>query len=477
MSAFPSPSSVQSPPSIPVISTASTAGRRQWNTPRTLKAYRLVVWILAALLLSQGESTLTLSRNAFKTIGKDTVPSIIAAEEIGYALADLDANVANSLLGSAQHRAAASAVIEKQRLKVTDSLVDAAQNITYGDDEKRPIRAMMRDLGLYLEHAAEARLRFEQFDKGGARTSYWQATDLLHKNLLVEAQNLDAANKVQLEVAYRLGTEETEGAEFLACVIGLLLTGTLVALQRTLFRKTRRIFNIPLVAATALAILLPLYLAGRFTNARHSLHTAKEDAFDSIHSLVRARALAYDANGDESRYLLDPTDGRSLALSFRDKIAILSTSATAKPPTPSDLSTRKQATRSGIKPRDTGLLWDELDNITFPGELTAATRMVSSFRDYVTIDARIRKLASAGKMDDAIELCIGDKPDESNAAFDRFDTALLATVDVNRAAFYHEMEDTNRSLGTAETVSIFLTLLISGLTWLGLRPRLLEYTA
>ena len=80
-------------------------------------------------------------------------------------------------------------------------------------------------------------------------------------------------------------------------------------------------------------------------------------------------------------------------------------------------------------------------------------------------------------MQDAVELCIGDKPDESNAAFDRFDAGLASTLEINRAAFDHEMDETRKNLGTAETLSILFALLVSALTWIGVRPRLREYTA
>jgi hypothetical protein len=447
---------------------------RGWTTPKTLKVFRGGVCALVALLFLFGESTLSQSRAAFKTIGKDTVPSIIAAEEIGYALADLDANVANSLLGNAQHRQIATAAIEKQRIKVTDSLVDAAQNITYGDAEKIPIRMMTRDFGLYLERAAEARLRFEQGDEAGARTSYWVATDLLHTKLLVEAADLDAANKVQLDAAYRDGGQETRGAEAIAISLGTLLVFGMFLLQLFLTKKTRRILNAPLVIATLMALVFPVYLALRFSDARDSLRIAKEDAFDSIHAIVRARTLAYDANGDESRYLLDMSAARGMDDAFRKKVAALSSQPTATVPSQRELADRKRKGQTGGA---TGLFWDELKNVTFDGEYASASRMMQAFRDYMLIDGRIRKFASSGKMPDAIELCIGDKPDESNAAFDRFDAALGSTLEINRTAFDHEIDHTTSDLGTARAVSIFLSVGIVVLTWLGLRMRLREYTA
>ncbi len=476
------------PPSLVVASARppSLAGafgiQAPWTTPRRMKGYRAGVWVLVALLFLFGEGTLVQSRDAFKTIGKDTVPSIIAAQEIGYALADLDANVANALLGTAPHQQAASAVIEKQRLKVTDSLVDAAQNITYGDTEKIPIRMMTRDLGLYLELAAQARLRLSLGDVAGATSTYWEATDLLHKKLLVEATDLDAANKVHLDLAYRAGGQETAGAEHIVIVLGLGLSFLLLYLQLFLFRRTRRVFSLPLVGATCLTVVLAAFLATRFVAARDNLRVAKEDAFDSIHSLVRARTLAYDANGDESRVLLEGGPARGLEPAFRDKVAMLTTSPTARPPTAADLAARKAPSKPAAKTggkgvaRDTGLLWDELDNVTFPGELNSATAMMSAFRDYMVIDAKVRKLAASGKTADAIELAIGSRLDESNAAFERFDGALVDTLNINRVAFDAAIDTTSRALKVAEVVLVVLSLAIAALTWLGLRPRLREYT-
>jgi hypothetical protein len=56
------------------------------------------------------------------------------------------------------------------------------------------------------------------------------------------------------------------------------------------------------------------------------------------------------------------------------------------------------------------------------------------------------------------------------------DDALVSTVAINRAAFDSEMVGAEESLTATERVSIVLSLFIAGLTWLGLRPRLREYT-
>jgi len=100
--------------------------RRKWSTPQRLVGFRMLAWIFVGLLLFVGETTLGRARAALRTIARETAPSIVAAEAIGTALADLDANVANGLLGNATHRAAAEAAIERQRVVATEGVVKAA---------------------------------------------------------------------------------------------------------------------------------------------------------------------------------------------------------------------------------------------------------------------------------------------------------------------------------------------------------------
>ena len=95
-------------------------------TPSRIKGFRAGVWALTALLFLLGEGSLTGARRAMQTVGKDTAPSIIAAQEISSALADLDANAGNYLLGNNKaHQAAAQQTFEQRRVRATSNLVDA----------------------------------------------------------------------------------------------------------------------------------------------------------------------------------------------------------------------------------------------------------------------------------------------------------------------------------------------------------------
>jgi hypothetical protein len=471
------PSAAGTPLASSQLAAAGLPVNKPWSTPRRLKALRTLLWFLAALLLFVGETTLARARMALRTIAKDTAPSILAAADIGTALADLDANVANALLGNQAHRAAAEAAIEADRVRVSEQILRAAENITYGEAERAPLNALTLDLGRYLEGQAEARLLHDNGDEGTAHDRYWTATDLLHKKLIVSADALDRANKTEMDKAYLAQVGANEGSEVVAGGVGVLLVLALVWTQWFLARRTRRIFNVPLVAATLAGIAVTVYLVRGFSATREDLRVAKVDAFDSIYALIRARAIAYDANGDESRYLLDSSGKRGLDSAWQRNVTSLTTTPDMPEVAVRQLRLAGETGKAYKRPLAQGTLWDEIRNITFDGEYAAAADMLWRFADYYAIDGRIRSLKQGGKAADAIELCIGARPDESNAAFARFDKALQKALDINQAAFDAATASAESTLKRAEILDPGFALLILGLVWLGMRPRLREYAA
>src|SRR5262249_18812118 len=120
----------------------SRARASSWTTPGRLRAFLVMTLVGSALLLAIGEATLKTARDALYKIGKDTAPSIIAAQEIQASLADLDANMANYLLVPPEQQDGATQLFEFRRAGATKRLVDAAQNISEGDKEKVPIVTM-----------------------------------------------------------------------------------------------------------------------------------------------------------------------------------------------------------------------------------------------------------------------------------------------------------------------------------------------
>jgi hypothetical protein len=457
-------------PAIPGVPTPVSLSEliRTAPTPRRLKAFMYAIWAIAGLLFLLGEGSLTSALGAMQTVGKDTAPSIIAAQEIGSALADLDANAGNYLLGSKQNQTEATQTFEKQRLVVTQSLVNAAKNITY-EAEYKPIKDMVDGVGRYFQLYGEMRLRKDGNDTAGAFTTYVTASELMHKTLLPAAAALDDTNYGALKREYEKQQGGSEAADVVAGLVAGALVLVLVWCQWFLLRKTRRIVNPALLAATVVAVLLGVYLVERISVAREDLRVAKEDAFESIHALWQARTLAYDANGDETRYLLAGAGRATLfEQAYKDKVQKL---ASIPQPDAGLLSAKK------LPATYKGYFADELRNITFAGEREAAVKMVRAFASYDSVDGQIRALERSGKHADAVQLAIGSGANESNAAFGRFDEALKEVVAINHKEFDETVDAGMSTLSVARDVLPVASLIIVFLALFGIRPRLREYAA
>jgi hypothetical protein len=294
----------------------------------------------------------------------------------------------------------------------------------------------------------------------------------MHQRLLPAADALDDANYAFLKYEYARQELRSEGAEVVAGAVAAMLVAVLVWAQGFILRRMRRLFNPALAAATVVAVLFGVYLVTRIAVAREDLRVAKEDAFESIHALWKARALAYDANGDETRYLLGGPRAASFEQAYKDKVQKLASTAQPDDALYSSLSVAKKVP-GGYK----GLFATEMRNITFPGEREAGVKMIRAFAAYDKIDGAIRAFERTGKHGEAVQLCIGLGALESNAAFDRFDQALHEVVTINHKAFDATVDSGMSALAQAAKILPIASLLIGFLALFGIRPRLREYAA
>ncbi len=442
----------------------------RWNTPQILKTSRTALIVLNALFLVAAAIGAHVHRGAVKTVGVDSAPSIIAAQHIKSALADMDANAANELLGAPGAMPEVVKAYEARRVEAAKALIAAAENITYGDSERVPIEGLQVGVGTYERLVQRAR---DLNERGDAQfvAAYREAAGLMDQTLLPAADALDKANHDVLERTYQSESGSSFWARALVIVTGLLSLVALVALQVFLSRRTRRTFN-PLLAAATLVTLVALdYSLGAMASAHRQLKVAKEDAFTSIHALWRARAVSYWANGDESRFLLDLAHGAEHQRDFVAKATSL-----AEIPRGMGLADVVREEQSGVHSQGfSGYLADELNNITFDGERAAAVATLLRFEEYLVIDRKIRQLERDGKHKEAIDLCIGTQEGQSNWSFDRFDKALGATLDINQSAFDAAVHNGLSEFDRFDLKFSAMAAAIAVLIFLGLAVRIREY--
>ncbi len=442
------------------------------KTPQILKLGLQSTWVMSVLLMILSIAGVQTQRQAVKTIGKDAAPSILSAQRIKDSLADLDANVANELIArSGQNPEAVKAYGYRQK-KLSMLLVGVAENITYGDAERKPIETLQLELGNYMMLVQKARDYHRQGDTAATIATYRASAEAIDKTLLPTSEKLDEVNWREMERIYTQQQNSRTGSIGLILLSGAGLVGVLVALQLFLNVRMRRRLNPFLLLATILAVGAVLDTTRILLSTGNHLKVAKEDAFTSLHALRQGRAIAYSANAAESRYLLDKAFASTHEQAFFKQVDLI-----AKLPSGITFDRLLPAVQSGQLPLGfTGFLADELKNITFKGERDAAVKTLDAFGRYLAIDTQIRQLDKNGQHQAAVALCIGKNPGQSNWAFEEFKKAHDLTMQINQDEFDRAIEASFNTLNGFEVKMPALMGAIALFTFLGLRPRMREYS-
>jgi hypothetical protein len=465
---------------------ALTRGRFWSTAPGRLRLLRALTAAFAtALVVLLAVAGLGAS-GAWDQIDHRAAPRVTGADDLYFALNDMDAQAADLLLSSggprlapmpAQHAAAQRLYTAARHTISTDLLTlgAAAQGdlqadatvIGFNDDFSR----YQELIGRALENDTHPAL------KAGALTDYRTATDLLRQSLLPAAERLGQTNDGAFTAAYLAARSDTATQTTALLVLGGGLVAVLLLTQVHLARRFRRNVSPALLAATVCAVAACGLGWSVLSTQYEQLRVARQDAFDSVVALSQARALSYDANAGESRYLLDASRRGVYEQAFQDTSQRLLTLPSATLDTYDkrldDALAAYRADRSDL--RFTGYYGDEFRNITFTGERAAAEATVQAYAVYERDDRIVRALVRQGRLQQAVAFCIGWDKGASNYHFGQYDAALQHLIAINRDAYGGAVTAgrtglTSRLPGAGAGLPAAVALAA-----LGLRPRLAEF--
>jgi hypothetical protein len=462
--------------------------RRSTRTRRLTLPARLRLQIAACLLLiaalgGVAASSALHAQGTWSAVTGRDAPQVVDASALYQALTDLDAQTADLLLfGSdpafAKPRATALAQYATDRSAADRDLQRATLDAAGDPSVQQALASVLDGMGRYQDLAARATALDDQahapagHPSAAALADYRQALGLLRGSLLPAADRLVQADNAAYQRRYAAESSTLSADEAWGLVLGLGTIGALIGCQVWLAVRFRRVLNPALIAATVLgAVLLGLF-AGLCGEQRAQLRVARHDAFDSVVALIRARAISYDANADESRYLLDASNGPGYAADFQYASQRLATLPG------SSLATYDLALAGALDAYHAkgtlavgGFYGTEFANITFPGERAAAETMIARYQAYEADDRRLRALASAGRLTDAITYDTG----ASNSAFYQYDTALGSLISLNETAFASAAGTATRELNSRLPTMAACAAAAIVLTVVGARPRLREF--
>jgi hypothetical protein len=458
------------------------------STPAKIRTGAAVAVALACCLAAVIAVASGALGGQFQSIGNRDAPAVDSTTGLYFSLNDMDAQVANVLLVGGDATLAAD---RAQDLKIyasdratADADLTQALATSGGDAAaQRELRSALDGVGQYEALAADALLTDQQARSSVGRAPaaslayYQQATDLMRTSILPSVSSLTNVSASELDASYSDGTSTAWTTVGLVIAAGVALIAILVVLQLYLSARFRRLVNPALVAATLVGVALVITAATRLSAEAGHLKVAKQDAFDSILALTQARAVSYDANADESRYLVDPARAPQYQQAFLAKSQQLADVGNV------GIFSYDAALGNDIRAYDGdnsdvrfgGYLGAEFRNITFPGERAAAVRTLLAYQVYERDDRKLRALAKTD-LPAAVAFDIGTAPGQSDAAFNTYDADLSSVIAINSAAFADAIQ-----AGQGDTATWNLAfpavgaVLLAALVLAGVRRRLAEY--
>jgi hypothetical protein len=465
----------------PLGTIAQALNFRTYNTPKILRTGMFVIWGLGLIWIPTTIGAMQSQRHAVKTIAKDTMPSVILAQRIIDAMSDIDAILASSLLDAknqdlliqdekSPNMTENQKYFNKRRRDVADRLTQAARNITI-EAEEPIIEQLTLNFGDYLAYTERAQAAHAKGDKATALQQYLLAAKMLDETLIPQAHKLRDINAQQLEVQYSQSRPTGVATTMAVFLIGTMTIAALVALQLFLKTRTRRTLNPMLLGATIVALLFLLHSLVVLNLTGNQLRVLKEDSYNSLLEFRLARELLYGANSDESRYLLDAANRQQHEDAFRQKTTKIFSQSDDQDALQQTISNLKSVERSYFGGYVSGHFHNSFNNITFPAERQALTRMLEEYKTYMAIDQQIRDLVANKNLPAATALCLG----RSNEVFSKIKKAMDDAKDINQAYFDKSRDSAMAQLDNYETKATIALGVMATLVFFGLQPRLREY--
>jgi hypothetical protein len=410
---------------------------------RTLALLALATALVLVVLGVTGLLLALQVRGRFTAITKDSVPSILAAQNLRAQAQDMDADLANSVLENdnpGPNKENWAALRAASATTLLDDLAKAQGNITF-PGECQAVAALRAAFVAYSTAAAQSEQAAAAARQGGARVGddsnsdavagYERAADVLLNRIepavslgapesggaavpasapaplgpgrcalsdtsLSSAGGLYTINNDHELAAYDSGRSLVTRAAGIVIVLGLLAVVLAALLGVRLARTFHRYLNLGLLVAGLLALVAVLFFTVEMAGLGTNFKSVSKDALDSIRYALSIKARANAGNADESRWLFDTKQAAQWQNDFF-------------------------AQRDAVN----ALIAQARNNITYRGERTAIDGgeqaqpgeggLSKNWATYQQLDGQIRQAQNSGDHGQAIQLDLGPSNDAYNA--------------------------------------------------------------
>jgi hypothetical protein len=358
------------------------------------------------------------------------------AQQAYRSLSDADATEANAYLSGIASAATITRIHDDISRAEADIMAIQAGNS--GPAVQADLTTLATGIATYADLVGEAdAFNREQVPVGAAWLG--DASNLMRGTLLPAASNLYQHETARLSAAYSQAT----GLPYLAAGIAILIGIAAFWAQRWLLRRTKRVLNVGLVAASLVGLLSLTWLLAGSASARSDLLAARDQGSVPAQALARAEITALRMHSDESLTLINrdgPDD--STEADFRSSEKKLT----------AEIMTAQRAGRGS------------------PGA-ARATAAASAARAWYGEHARVQDANGNGDYLGAVQLSISN----STRSFLRVDAALTAGIGADHAASAQQAGSGDQALGGLAAGMVIAAVLMAASCAAGISKHIAEY--
>jgi hypothetical protein len=447
----------------PVDKTRKPAG----TTPGRLRRLSLAITVGTIALTVVGASALVAADITAVGVQQRTVPAIVEMQRIHAWLSDADRSAANAYLAGGSEITLSQLQYEADIAAANRELQKASEHNPGGDGASIRLQAIALSISKYAQLVQTASVD----DREGIATGtvYLQAgSSLMHDpgGILPQVDALRDLYSAGLDRA-NLTLQITAWTLTVYSLVAVFLLAMLVRTQHFVRARFRRRRNRRLLTATLILVIVWVASGAGAVQATLGIRAAEHEPYARLANLWTARALTYDANGNEGLALIGRGNTTRFDQAFREETSRLV-----------DRPLTDQMVRDAENGQVSfnGLLADELRAASSSAERDGALHVFRAYRKFLQADAAVRAKAAQGNLVEAATIALGTDQGQLVFAFDELDFYLGQTVQRLQSQFDATIGGAERTLAATAALEL-VALAIAGLTHWGLRPRLREYTA
>jgi hypothetical protein len=428
------------------------AGPRRRLVPATapgqLQLFLVVLVVLSAAWGGVGAWTVSQHASAAGDIVSASEPLSLDAQQMYQSLSDADVTVTTAFLSGPDESLAARDRYQADIAQAATDLTDLKQAASGNQQLDASLAAISAGLPVYTGYVAQAQANYSLgFPLTGG--SFMQvASEEMHLTLLPAARSSYQQENARLNAASARAT----GLPWVVVVVGLaVVTGFVLCwAQLWLRRRTHRVVNYGLLAASAVLAVGMLWLIVAFVVARGDLHRGVGHGAAPAETLAQASIAVQQARGDELLNLISRSGDTSFEQNFDVVRGELG-------PGPGTLLTSAAASSRGE-----------------PGASLAAAAAHDAQAWYVS-NEQVYRLDVAANYAAETQLVIGTGPGSSAAGFRAVEADLGRAIAADQVIFASSANAGASALrGLEAGVIVACLLMAAGCGW-GLSRRLAEY--